>query len=174
MAKRRSSSSQQIPSISNRFDKGMNTDIRDYHLDDMSWTHARNAINNSHIGDLGDLGNEPSNEFCAGAPYKIIGAIHMEAGKWWIFSGNDTTGSEIGEFDEDNCTYERIVNDPCLGFRSTHPISGSSRPTWDCSNRAYWQDNLNPDRTLDRADVPWFQTCTEDPDGLKTVVTMYM
>tara|TARA_R110001592_G_scaffold243219_9_gene504194 strand:+ start:115 stop:5103 length:4989 start_codon:yes stop_codon:yes gene_type:complete len=165
MAKRRSSSSQQIPSISNRFDKGMNTDIRDYHLDDMSWTHARNAINNSHIGDLGDLGNEPSNEFCAGAPYKIIGAIHMEAGKWWIFSGNDATGSEIGEFDEDNCTYERIVNDPCLGFRSTHPISGSSRPTWDCSNRAYWQDNLNPDRTLDRADVPWFQTCTEDPDG---------
>ena len=173
MAKRRSGN-QGIPSSNNRFDKGMNTDIRDYHLDKQSWTHARNAINNSHIGDIGDLGNEPSNEFCASAPYTIIEVIHMEANRWWVFSGNDGTGSEIGEFNEDDCSYQRIVNDPCLGFRTTHPISGSSRATWDCSHRVYWQDNLNPDRTLDRNDVPWVQECTDDngeePGGCITCV----
>jgi len=173
MANRRQSN-QGIPPSSNRFDKGMNTDVRDYHLDKQSWTHARNAINNSHIGDLGDIGNEPSNEFCSAAPYTIIEAIHMEGTKWWIFSGNDGTGSEIGEFDESDCSYIRIVNDPCLGFRTTHPISGSSRPTWDCSHRVYWQDNLNPDRTLDRNDVPWIQDCTdsngEEPGGCVTCV----
>jgi hypothetical protein len=152
----------------------MNTDIRDYHLDDQSWTHARNAINNSHIGDIGDIGNEPSNEFCSSAPYKIIEVIHMEGTRWWVFSGNDGDGSEIGEFNEEDCSYERVVNDPCLGFRTTHPISGSSRATWDCSHRVYWQDNLNPDRTLDRNDVPWVQDCTDDngeePGGCITCI----
>jgi hypothetical protein len=175
MAKRRSSSagSNNQQSI-NRFDKGLNTDIQDYHLDKQSWISARNAINNSHIGDLGDIGNEPANEFCSSAPYKIIGAIHLSQTEWWIFSTNDQGGSEIGIFNEGNCTYEKIVNDTCLNFRSTHPISGASRSTWNCSNKVYWQDNLNPDRTLDRNDVPWVQECTdsngEEPGGCITCI----
>lgn len=157
MAKKRNSSNQ-TPSSFNRFDKGLNTDVRDYHLNTQSWTHARNAINNSHIGDLGELGNEPSNKFCAAAPYTIIGAVHMENSLWWIFSTNDTD-SEIGTFDENSCTYTRVVNDQCLNFRKTNQISGASRPTFDCSHRVYWQDNLNPDRTLKLDDVPWEQEC---------------
>ena len=176
MAKRRSGgarSGQSRGSI-NTFDKGLNTDVRDFHLDKKSWVEARNAINNSHIGDLYSIGNEPSNRFCTAAPYRIIGSFHMIGTKWWVFSGNDLNGSEIGIFDEKDCSYERIVNDPCLGFRSTHPITGASRPTWDCSNRAYWQDNLNPDRTLDGADVPWVQDCFDDngiePGGCVTCI----
>jgi len=176
MANRRSrgSSAGQIGGSINTFDKGLNTDVRDFHLDKKSWVRARNAINNSHIGDLYSIGNEPSNRFCSSAPYRIIGAFHMVATKWWIFSGNDLDGSEVGIFDESDCSYERIVNDPCLGFRSTHPITGASRPTWDCSDRAYWQDNLNPDRTLDRDDVPWIQECVDDngdePGGCVTCI----
>jgi hypothetical protein len=164
MAKRRSRKAPAgtIPSSINTFDKGLNTDVRDFHLDKKSWTKARNAINNSHIGDLYAIGNEPSNRFCSSAPYKIIGNFHMVETKWWVFSGNDLDGSEIGIFDEKDCSYTKVVNDPCLGFRSTHPITGASRPTWDCSDRAYWQDNLSPDRTLDRADVPWIQDCVDD------------
>jgi hypothetical protein len=82
-----------------RFDKGLATDIQDFHLDKQSWISARNAINNSHIGDLGDIGNEPGNEFCSSAPYKIIGAIHLSKTEWWIFSGNDADGSEVGIFE---------------------------------------------------------------------------
>ncbi len=174
MAKRRSSKQQGMAGSMNTFDKGLNTDVRDFHLDKKSWIRARNAINNSHIGDLFAIGNEPSNEFCTSAPYRIIGNFHMVETKWWVFSANDLTGSEIGIFNEKDCSYEIVVNDPCLGFRSTHPITGASRPTWDCSDRAYWQDNLNPDRTLDRVDVPWVQDCTDDngqePGGCVTCV----
>ena len=175
MAKRRKSAQAgQIPSIKNTFDKGLTTDVRDFHLNKKSWVRARNAINNSHIGDLFSIGNEPSNRYCSSAPYRIIGAFHMVGTQWWVFSGNDGDGSEIGIFDEKDCTYEKVVNDPCLGFRSTHPITGSSRPTWDCSDRAYWQDNLSPDRTLDRSDVPWIQDCSDDngtdPGGCVTCI----
>jgi hypothetical protein len=152
---------QGLPPSTNRFDKGANTDIRDFHLDKQSWTHARNAINNSHIGDLGDIGNEPSNQFCANAPYDVIGVVHLSASKWWIFSGDDNQGSEIGIFDKDDCSYTTVANDPCLNFRSTHPITGTSRSTFDCGDQAYWQDNLNPDRSIQSENVPWVQDCVE-------------
>ena len=177
MAKRRSSrgaSANQMASSINQFSKGLNTDVRDFHLDKKSWVSARNAINNSHIGDLYEIGNEQSNRYCVSAPYRVIGAFHMVGTQWWVFSGNDGDGSEVGIFDEKDCSYEKVVNDPCLGFRSTHPISGASRPTWDCSDRAYWQDDLNPDRTLDRSNVPWVQDCSDDngtdPGGCVTCI----
>lgn len=155
-----------IPSSYNSFEKGLNTDVDDRHLSKQAWTHARNAINNSHTGDLGNVGNEPANKFCTSAPYDIIGAIHLEKSKWCIFSTNNVD-SEIGTFDSDTCQYVEVVNDQCLGFKKTHLISGASRPTFDCSFEVYWQDNLNPDRAMDLGNVPWVQDCVED-DGCFT------
>jgi len=51
-----------------RFDKDLVKDINDYHLQENVWTHARNAINNSKTGDLGKIGNEPSNYLCTDKP----------------------------------------------------------------------------------------------------------
>jgi hypothetical protein len=39
------------------------------------WTHARNAANNSHDGQVGVIGNEPANLSCVSLPYDLIGAI---------------------------------------------------------------------------------------------------
>ena len=64
-------------SATRRFDKDLQKDISDYHLPENEWTYARNAINNSNIGDLGRLGNEPANKNCITAPYTIIGFIHL-------------------------------------------------------------------------------------------------
>lgn len=173
MAKKRRTKNTPIPQSTNTFDKGLVTDISDYHLPTRAWTHARNAINNSHTGDLGNVGNEPANKFCASAPYDIIGTIHLEKSLWCIFSGNDID-SEIGTFDSEKCEYTRVVNNPCLGFRRTHLISGASRPTFDCSFEVYWQDNLNVDRAMDLGNVPWVQECTDDngaePGGCVTCV----
>jgi hypothetical protein len=172
MAKQRKKQ-QSILQSTNTFDKGLVTDIRDYHLDTQSLTNARNAINSSHIGDLGEIGNEPGNLFCASAPYVIIGAIHLERSLWVLFSTNNVQ-SEIGVFDEDRCTYETTVNASCLNFKTTNLISGASRPTFDCSFRVYWQDKFNPDRSLDIQNVPWIQDCTDDngddPGGCITCV----
>jgi hypothetical protein len=159
MAKNRNTGG--VPMSTNSFDGSLVTDVNDYHLPKNAWTHARNAINNTHIGDLGDISNEPGNKLCAAATYEIIGTIHLEKTKWVIFSTDDSN-SEIGTFDSEKCVYETIVNAPCLNFKKNYIISGASRPTFDCDFQVYWQDNLNPDRTLVLGQVPWIQECVDD------------
>jgi hypothetical protein len=144
-----------------RFDKELNEDISDFHLGENQWTQARNAINNSATGDLGKLGNEPANRFCKSAPYPVIGAIHLDADEWVIFSTDDVN-SEIGKFKEDGCKYDTIVNDTCLGFDRANLIKGVSRATSDCTYKIYWDDGKNPSRVLDINDVPWIQNCTDE------------
>lgn len=138
------------------FDKELVEDVNDFHLPKSSWTQARNAINNSKTGDLGKLGNEPGNQFCTTAvdplfphtSYTIIGAIHLQADTWAIFSTNEFD-SEIGVFKQDTCTYELLINDKCLNFSSKNLIIGTSKPTGDCTVDVYWDDeSRNNSRTI--------------------------
>jgi hypothetical protein len=171
MAKQRQSGA--VPSSTNTFEKGVISDIKDRHLPSQYMTFARNAINKSHIGDLGNKQNEPGNKFCTAAPYTIIGALHRVAGLWTIFSTNDVD-SEIGIFDEDTCEYTTKVNDRCLNFKTIYLIKGATRPTFDCGFRDYWADGFNPDRTINLDTIPWVQDCTDsngdDPGGCITCV----
>lgn len=144
-----------------RFDKELNEDVNDFHLPPDSWTQARNAINNSITGDLGKLGNEAANLFCTRAPYPIIGAIHLDADRWAIFSTDDVD-SEIGLFEEEICQYTTLVNDRCLAFDRAFLIKGVSRATSDCTFKLYWDDGKNPSRVLDIEDIPWIQDCTDE------------
>ena len=143
------------------FDKGLNEDISDYHLPPNAWTQARNATNNTGVGDIGDLSNEASNKLCTQAPYKIISAIHIEADRFVIFS-TDNTDSEIGEFYENICSYKTLVNDPCLGFKDTHLIKGVAKENFDCTWQVYFVDALNPDRTINIDDIPWIEACLDE------------
>jgi hypothetical protein len=150
----------------NSFVKGMNKDVADLYMSDQAWTHAINAINNSHLGDTGTLSNEPANYNAANAPYVIIGAIHKKDTEWIIFSTNNTH-SEIGIFNEQSELYTSLVNDDCLGFKTTNLISGACKSNYDCTYSVYWQDNLNPDRTLNLENIPYKTTganLSTDPD----------
>lgn len=129
------------------FDKSLIEDVNDFHLPKNVWTQARNAINNSKSGDLGKLGNEPGTLFCTRMPYTVIGAIHLQADMWLMFSTNNTD-SEIGIFTRDLCNYELLVNDRCLGFNTRDLIIGTSKPTGDCTIDAYWDDSRNPTRFI--------------------------
>lgn len=136
------------------FNKGMNKDNTDIYMSEGLWYNAINAINNSHYGESGSIGNEPSNRYCTQAPYTIIGYAYIKDTEWLIFSTNDID-SEIGIFNESNCTYSTVINDDCLGFRTTHLITAFVKENYDCTFSAYWQDNLNPDRTMNINDVPY-------------------
>lgn len=140
------------------YDGGLNTDIKDYHSKSNAWTYALNASPNSITGDFGDLGNESANALCTLAPYTIIGLIYLYGNTWQIMSTDDTN-SEIGIFDESVCTYTKIVNDPCLGFKRTNLITGVSKENFDCSWHTYWADGLNPDRTMNAFKPPFIQNC---------------
>jgi len=145
------------PTSTRRFDKSLNEDVNDYHLPENSWTHARNAINNSRTGDLGKLGNEPSNLPCGeaittrinpGTRLTIIGVVHLYADIWAIFATNNTI-SQISIFKENLCQMISIIEDnTCLNFKTTNLIKGVSRANSTCVFGIYWDDTNNVSRTI--------------------------
>lgn len=140
--------------ITNSVTKGLQKDLNDTFINNESWTHARNAVNNSHDGELGVLGNEPSNIKCIDLPYTLIGAISIGDDEWAVFTTDDTN-SEIGIFNEAKCTYTKVVNSPCLNFSRSHLIIGASKERFDCGKEIYWDDTNNPSRKLNLADIPF-------------------
>jgi len=146
----------------NSFPKGMFKDNTDIYITEGLWINAVNAVNNSHDGEVGSIGNEPSNKFCTSAPYAIIGFANITTTEWLIFSTNDID-SEIGIFDETKCKYTKIVSARCLNFKQTNLITAHVKINYDCTRSAYWQDDLNPDRTMNIDKVPYI--CTPKSDN---------
>ena len=146
--------SQNPGAVTNTFSKGMVKDYNETFVGEGLWTHARNAVNNSHDGQVGVLGNEPANLFCVTLPYTLIGTIHLTDDQWAVFT-TDNVNSEIGIFDESACSYTKVINDPCLNFKTTNLITGVSRKRFDCERLLYWDDGLNPTRVLNINDVPY-------------------
>jgi len=142
---------------SNTFNKGMLKDYNETFIGEGLYTHARNAVNNSHDGNVGVIGNEPSNIKCVTLPYTLIGCIHLYNDEWAVFTTDDVN-SEIGIFDESACTYVKIVNDKCLNFKRSHLITGAFRYRYDCERLIYWDDALNPTRTMDLDNPPFKYT----------------
>lgn len=143
------------------FDKSILTDAAGNRLPEGAYVFARNVINSTKRGDKQKRITEPANTLCTYAPYTVIGVIHLEKDRWLIYSANGTD-SEIGLLEADVCQYNKLVNDQCLGFKPSSLIIGVARPTFDCSFRAYWdEDNsTNPSRTMDIKKIPWIQNCT--------------
>jgi len=133
------------------FLKGLNKDYDEVFSPDGSWAYAKNAVNNSIEGDLGEIGNEPSNYLCATAPYIIIGRIHLFEQYWALFSTDDVN-SEVGLYNEGQCEYRTIVNDPCLNFSTLNLITGVAKENFDCSWGVYFADGRNVDRFLNIGD----------------------
>lgn len=149
--------SQNSGAVSNAFTKGMVKDYNESYQPEGVWTHARNAVNYSHDGQLGTLANEPANLKCVQLPYTLIGAIALNAGEWAVFT-TDNTNSEIGIFTESTCTYTKVVNSACLGFKTSNLISGAYRRRFDCERVVYWDDGLNPSRYMDLDNPPFTYT----------------
>ena len=76
-----------------------------------SLTNARNAINNTHIGDLGEMGNEPANLFCTAAPYTIIGVIHLTNSQWVLFSTDNVNSEIVSVLIEGMKEQQKMIND---------------------------------------------------------------
>jgi hypothetical protein len=156
----------------NSFVKGMVKDYSEIFVPEGVWTNAINAINTSHKGDEGNLGNEQSNKYCVSATYTIIGILHKYRTEWVVFATDDTN-SEIGIFDEADCSYTVLVNDRCLNFKKKYLITGAVKYNADCTYSAYWQDNNNPDRTLilDSSRIPYKCTPIVDSCGEENCTT---
>lgn len=151
--------SNQNPGVINTFSKGMLKDLNETFIGEGQWTHARNAVNNTHTGEMGVLGNEPANLHTVDLPYTLIGSIPINDGTWALFTTDDTN-SEIGVFDANLGTYKMVVNSPKLNFKKTNLITGAARRSAECGFKVYWSDGLNPDRVM-AIDTPPFVTIKE-------------
>jgi hypothetical protein len=149
--------SQNPGAVTNTFNKGMVKDYNDTFVGEGLWTHARNAVNNSHDGQIGVLGNEPANLKCVQLPYTYIGGVYIFDEQWVVFT-TDNTHSEVGIFDEGACTYTKLVNDSCLNFSTSNLITAVYRKRYDCERLVYFDDGRNPTRFLDIDNIPWKYT----------------
>lgn len=161
--------SQNPGAVTNSFSKGMVKDYNETFVGEGLWTHARNAVNNSHDGHVGVLGNEPANLKCVQLPYTLIGAILLGDDQWVLFTTDDTN-SEIGVFDESKCSYRKVVNASCLNFKRTHLITGVARERFGCEELVYWDDGLNPSRILNLNDIPYKVTKTRDSQNRDCII----
>jgi len=161
MAKKQNKNQPTSTTETNLTPKGMIKDVDASYLSKQNWSHARNAINNSVEGDTGVIGNEPANLLCANIPYTVIGGIHLYGDIWVLFS-TDNSFSEIGRFDDSRCEYEKIVNEGCLNFNTDHLIVGVSKENYECQWQIYWDDGLNPSRTLNISAIPWIEECVDE------------
>ena len=141
---------------SNLFMKGMIKDTFPSISGKEVWEHAVNVINNSIDGDTGVIGNEPANFSCVEIPYTVIGAIHIYGDYWAVFSTDDVS-SEIGTFDDSKCEYTRLINDTCLNFNREHLIIGAAKENFECQYQIYWDDSINPSRTITLDDPPYLR-----------------
>lgn len=148
----------------NTYQKGLIRDYNDTFVPEGMWINAINAVTNSHLGDAGTIGNEPSNIYCTESTYTIIGLIRRDSDTWVVFSTNNVL-SEIGYFIESTCTYTPIVNDQCLSFDKAHLITGFVQFNFDCTWSVFFADGINPDRTINLDNPPYkFTWDTTNPD----------
>jgi len=136
------------------FSKGMIKDFNDSFVPEEVWINAINAVTNSHKGDAGTIGNEPSNLFCTQIPYGVIGIVRRDPDTWIIFSTNNVL-SEIGLFTESTCTYEKVISDKCLNFKKANFITGYAQYNYDCTWSVFFADGLNPDRAINLDKPPY-------------------
>lgn len=164
MATSLKNSSTNVPS------KLMVKDLTDAYLGKDVVTHARNAVVNSHQGDLYIYSPEPANLFCVEFPYFYNGSVALKDNRHLVFLTDDTN-SEIGIFDQPNCTYTKIGNQSCFNFNRKYPVSGRSKETDICSEVVTFTDNRNPIRRIDLSNIPYTFTEADDACRTKTFTT---
>ena len=145
-------SDQTSSATTNSFNKGMVKDMSESFMPEGTWYHARNLVNNSSQGDLGVVGNEPSNIPWTQLSYSLIGAVPVIEDYWVLFSTDDIM-SEVGLFKEKSRSYYVISRDAQWNFRRSNNIIGAAKSNFDCTYQIYWADGLNPDRTLNIGDI---------------------
>jgi len=148
------------------FNRGLIMDVNESSIPEGAYTRARNATEYTVTGDLNTRSNEPSNLLCVTFPYPCIGTIHLYGDVWAVYLTDDTN-SEIGIFDDSECSYTPIKNSlgqvmnpsNCLGFNRKYLIKGVSKQNFDCSYQTYWDDGNAPTRTININSPAFLENC---------------
>ena len=137
---------------------GLNMDNLPSQLKQGQYSYALNGIFENFDDSSASIQNEPGNEFCVEFPdgYVLIGKHTInEINRQIFFITNPITEDcQIGYTDNNDCTYNVLVNSPCLNFNIHHPIHKVVHKINNCSTEIYWTDGYNPRRYLDINNIP--------------------
>lgn len=137
------------------------TDLNSSFVSKEQYSFARNAVRNSKDGDLGTIGNEPSNLECFSAPYTICGAVSLPDDTIMIFSG-DGENSEIGIGNERDCSYKKLLSLPCLNFNPKNPpVVGVAKTMFQKGTIVTFTDKVNPVRRIEIDEVDKIDSCDD-------------
>lgn len=104
-----------------------------------------NGALDSPDGDVLNYQNElgTSTSYALAEGFQVIGKVNIPDNNVVLFS-TDNTESEIGIFK--NGDYTALVSNTCLGFSTSHLITGEFKLLNGCDRVIYWNDGFNPDR----------------------------
>ena len=136
------------------------TDLNSSYVNKEQYTHARNAVRASRDGDLGSIGNEPSNELCFSAPYKIVGTVYLPDDTVMVCSG-DGKNSEIGIGNLKDCSYKTLKNMQCFNFSEDFPVKGVAKKDFKKGIIVTFVDKHNPDRRVVLNKLKDIKSCDE-------------
>lgn len=140
---------------------GLVTDLHESYIGTEVLTHARNVVMNSHLGQVQFVQNEPSTLKSVDLPLPCIGKAKLLQNRWALFLTNNTE-HEIGIYSEDDNTYQKVINSPCLNFSTKHLIKAVSKEGYDCTETIYFTDGYNPRRYLNPDKIPYQYTFEDD------------
>jgi hypothetical protein len=154
-------SSSRLSSVNKEFNVaklGLDTDSSEAQIVKGKLTYALNSVIQNFDGNSINYQNEPGNVFCLDFPegYVLIGKYFInEQYKHIFFLTNPTTGnSQIGYMVNNDCKYNVLVSDPCLGFDINFPIHKIVHKITNCTTEIYWADNIGR-RYLDIDNIPY-------------------
>jgi hypothetical protein len=140
---------------------GLVTDLNSSFVSEEQYTHARNAVRNSKEGDLGTIGNEPSNLHCFDAPFKIVGTVTLPGDDILIFSSNGGNASEIGIGNDVLCSYRTLSTLDCWNFSPDFPITGEAKQDFQRGIVVTFTDKFNPVRRIELKTIEDLEDCDE-------------
>ncbi len=136
------------------------TDLNGSYVSQEQYSHARNAVRNSKEGDLGTIGNEPSNKNCFNAPYKIVGTVPLPGDDILVLSGNGVS-SEIGIGNDTICSYRTLSTLDCWHFDPNFPVTGVAKQDFQRGIVVTFTDKNNPVRRIELKHLEELTDCDE-------------
>jgi len=149
-----------------KYSRGLNKDLNFTYIDDQIVTHARNAVLNTHLGDVLTYSDEPSTLECVTLPYKFNGQVSLKDNRFLVFS-SDNINSEIGIVNLDNCTYEKLIDSQCIGLNNNYIVTGIVKLNDKGEEIVIFNDGLNPPRIINLSDIPKTYTISTDDCNTK-------
>ncbi len=132
----------------NRQSKGINLDVSPEDQPKGTGRYRKNMVNNQVEGAY-LLSNELSNEQCKALPVNttLVNSCYINNNEHVVFLVTDDGVSEIGVIKQ-NCDYQSLVTNECLGFSTQYPIDSSFRLRLGCERTIYFTQENKPPRVV--------------------------